>query len=867
VSGPTEAVQHLHARLVAQDIAARPLHTSHAFHSAMMQPILAPFTAYVSRMPLNAPQIPFMSSVTGTWITPAAATDARYWAHHCRHTVAFSAGIQALLEDTHRVFLEVGPGNTLSTFARQHVAPGERRVVVSSLRHPQDDHPDVAFLLRTLGQLWLAGIRVDWPALYGHKQRHRLPLPTYPFERKRYWIEPPTTHGSSAPHRSPDKQPDIADWFYTPSWKRSSFLGCDVSAQLAAHKHRWLVFTDRQGLGERLIARLQQSGQEVYTVAQAAQFTQLGSHAYAINPGASEDYTAVLDTLYEAGKAPDMVVHLWGIGPDEPSSLTLARVAKAQELGFYSLCYLAQAFGKQPVTSVSITVVSNHMQEVTGEECLCPEKVTMLGAVKIIPQEYPHLHCRSLDVVYSPRENGNELGLIEQILVECLTPSAEPMVAYRGKHRWVPTVTSVRLDGQANGTPRLRKHGVYLITGGLGGVGLALAEYLAQTVQPKLILTGRTAFPARDAWNPWLAAHADDDDVSCKIRHVQALEALGTEVWVAHADVANLDHMREVVTQAEVRFGQINGVIHCAGIPDHAGVIERRSSEETERVLAPKVRGTCVLDHLLQHVALDFFVLCSSLGSVLYKLKCGEVGYCDANDFLDAFAAHKTSRDGTCTVSINWTDWQEVGMAVQARQVRARAALFHTFFPERGGLSTAEGKEVFERILANPRPQVMVSTQDLHALMAQHDALTMAELLATAHMAGQSHATPARPELHQAYAAPRNALEQTITDIWQQLFGIAQVGIHDDFFELGGHSLLATQLLNRLHQDCSGNTLSLRTVFTHPTVAGLAQIIAQNASPLVDQEQDASAPDLNALLTTIEQMSDTEVERFLQSDG
>ena len=877
VSGPTEAVQRLHTRLAGQDISSRLLHTSHAFHSAMVDPILAPFTTYVSRVPLNPPQIPFLSSVSGTWITAAEATDARYWAHHCRHTVAFSAGIQTLLKDTDGVLLEVGPGNTLSTFARQHLTEGERRVVVSSLRHPHDDHSDVAFLLRTLGQLWLAGLQVDWPALYGHEQRRRLPLPTYPFERTRYWIEPPQkTHDAGGPQRAPGKKPDIADWFYTPSWKRSSAPVGVLAAQLAEHKNRWLVFTDGHALGTQLSARLEQGGQEVYTVTAAERFAALDSHTYAINPGASEDYTALIAALYEAGKVPHIVVHLWGIGQGEATLLTFERLEKAQDLGFYSLCYLAQALAKQQVTNVSIAVVSNHMQEVTGNELLCPEKATVLGPVKLIPQEYPNLHCRSLDVVYAPPGSGNDPGLIEQILMECLTPSAEAIVAYRGKHRWVPTVEPIRLHRQANGSPQLRQGGVYLITGGLGGIGLALAEYLAQKVQPKLILTGLQAFPLRHEWGQWLAAHTDDDDISRKIRHVQALEGLGAEVLAASADVANVRHMQEIIRQAEARFGQINGVIHCAGMPDHAGVIERRSWQETERVLAPKVRGTLVLDHVLQSSTLDFFILCSSLGSVLYKSKFGEVGYCAANDFLDAFAAYKTTRDGTCTIAINWTDWQEAGMAVRARQARARAhditdtraALFDALFlSQRYGLSTAEGKEVFERILANPLPQVMVSPQDLNALVSRHKALTIAELLATVQMADLPRATHARPDLRQAYDAPRNALEQTIADIWQELFGIVQVGIHDDFFELGGHSLLATQLLNRLSQDYSGSKMSLRTVFDHPTVAGLAQAIMPDSLQLDGQEKDVSAPELDTLLTEIEHMSDEEIEPFLQSES
>ncbi|MDF5715457.1 MAG: aminotransferase class III-fold pyridoxal phosphate-dependent enzyme [Rhizonema sp. NSF051] len=188
VSGVEEAVDDLQNRLTDQGVDCRRLHTSHAFHSQMMDSILKPFQEQVSKISLNFPKIPFVSNVTGTWITAVQATDPKYWARHLRQTVRFSEGIAELLQEPERILLEVGPGKTLSTLANKQKA--SEQVVISSLRHPQNQQSDVAFLLNTLGRLWLEGINVDWSEFYAHEQRHRIPLPTYPFERKRYWIEP-----------------------------------------------------------------------------------------------------------------------------------------------------------------------------------------------------------------------------------------------------------------------------------------------------------------------------------------------------------------------------------------------------------------------------------------------------------------------------------------------------------------------------------------------------------------------------------------------------------------------------------------------------------------------------------------------------
>ncbi|MCC3422540.1 MAG: acyltransferase domain-containing protein [Microcoleus sp. PH2017_01_SCD_O_A] len=191
VSGATEAVDELEQKLKEKGVECRRLHTSHAFHSQMMEPILEPFTEQVKKVKLKSPKIPYISNVTGNWITAEEATSPSYYAQHLRQTVRFAEGLQQLLNQPNQILLEVGPGRTLNTLAKQHHNKPSEQIILSSLRHPQDQKSDVAFLLTTLGQLWLGGVQIDWSQFYADEQRYRLPLPTYPFERQRYWIEPP----------------------------------------------------------------------------------------------------------------------------------------------------------------------------------------------------------------------------------------------------------------------------------------------------------------------------------------------------------------------------------------------------------------------------------------------------------------------------------------------------------------------------------------------------------------------------------------------------------------------------------------------------------------------------------------------------
>ncbi|NQE34940.1 type I polyketide synthase [Microcoleus asticus] len=867
VSGTIEAVENLERQLAEKGIEYRQLHTSHAFHSAMMDSIIEPFVLALKKVKFTPPQIPFISNLTGTWITAAEAIDPNYWARHLRETVRFSEGIAELIKDSQLIFLEVGPGRTLTTLAKQQASG---RIVLSSLPHPKDQESDSGFLLNTLGKLWLAGVRVDWSGFYASEKRDRIPLPTYPFERQRYWIDPPAESGTN-PQVKLDRKPDIADWFYIPSWKRSL---------LSTHKSNtvqvqscYLVFIDECGLGVELLKRLERQNQEVITVKIGSEFAKFGEDVYTINPQQPNDYKALVKALFGRENIPKTIAHLWTITGETQKS-GWEWIDRAQETGFYSLLFLAQALGDENLTNeLPIVVFSNNLQEVTGDELLCPEKATLLGTVKAIAQEYPNINCRSIDVVL-PSSGSWQEKLLDQLLTEIVADnpkSNDAIVAYRGNNRWLQTFEPVQLNEALEETPVLREGGVYLITGGLGGIGLVLAENLAKTVRAKLVLVGRSAFPDRNERSQWLATHDDQDTISRKIRKLLEFEESGAEVLVATADVTNLEQMQVAIEIAQKQFGHIDGVIHAAGVPG-GGIIQRKTREEAERILAPKVKGTLVLDLLLKDVELDFFVLFSSLASVIGGV--GQVDYAGANAFLDAFSHYKISTNGTFTTCINWDAWQEVGMAAEevkqfernqvfpiseivgafeymtaAKDISKIAIPWHDKreaeevkynvlaspnpqFPAKGlptkfiedGLLPSEGINVFRRILESKLPQILVSTRDLMTLIERHNSHSILSFSETGETTNLSQATHPRPELSNAYIAPLNELEETIANIWQKFLGVKQVGIHDNFFELGGHSLLATQVIAQMRLAIKMD-LPLSILFDAPTVADISQYI------------------------------------------
>ena len=817
ISGPTAEVEELERRLKAEGEVCRRMQTSHAFHSKMMEPARAEFAALAASFEMRAPRTPFVSNVSGTWVKADEATDPNYWADHLCRPVRFAEGLAELLNEPERVLVEVGAGQTLGGLAMQHPDGKPTHVTVSALRHRYDTQSDMEYLLGAAGKLWLAGVGLDWRGFYADERRRRVQLPTYPFERRRYWVAPRRAEGAAnaAPARpAGGKRADMAEWFYVPAWKPSARAAKYDPAALRARRGNWLVFLDERGLGAGVAARLEAEGQTVVTVAAGREFARAAAGAsYVIDPASATDYEALLSELASADKRPEQILHLWGVTGAVPVACSVFDACeRAQERGFYSLLFLAQAIGNYLGSApVNITAVTDELHELTGSENLRPAKATVLGPCRVIPQEYPGVSCRNVDVQFSAAWTCERLA--EQLLAEALSTAPEPLVAYRGRRRWAQSFETVRLE-PAGGPAPLREGGVYLIAGGTGGIGLELALHLARTARAKLVLTARTPMPERADWERWLAARGEADPVSRKIRKVRELEALGAEVLIAEADVADLKGMREVLAQARERFGRIDGVVHAAGVAE-GGMIQLKQAEAAARVLSAKLRGALVLEEVLKSERLDFFVLCSSLNSVLGGF--GEVDYCAANAFLDAFAHYYSSRHGVPAVSINWDVWGEVGLAVN---YAAPAGLADQLGESlKRGLLNAEGAEAFDRILSTSLPQVIVSTQDLRAVIEQNNTAAAAAADGTA-AAGATRATHTRPSVSAAYVAPEGELEQTVAAVWQELLGIEPVGANDNFFELGGHSLLATLLLTRLRARFQVE-LPLRVIFEAPTVAEL----------------------------------------------
>ncbi|HEY7389821.1 MAG TPA: beta-ketoacyl synthase N-terminal-like domain-containing protein [Bryobacteraceae bacterium] len=826
LAGPAEDIERLRAQLNERGLQPRKLETSHAFHSAMMEPILGPFRGLLDSIPRSAPRVPFISNLTGSWITADQAQDPDYWSSHLRSTVQFSAGIGELLRKySDAVFLETGPGRALETLARQQKAEG--RVILSSMRSPREAQPDQAHLLDTLARLWLSGTRIDWRAFSRHERRRRIELPTYPFERQPYWIGP----SEKPPPAAEAEQRDISKWFHVPSWRRVS-----QSHETPPADQRWLVFADSTGIAAALIDELRKFGCWVAAVHPGSEFQAASENEFQIRPGKPADYVALLKATDEP---PAVIAHLW----------TVPMAAESADLGFYSLVHLAQALEKCSVTSPTrIGFVSSGVQSVLGDESLRPHKALALGACKVLPQEHPHLRSSAIDISL---DDTDRTATARCLIRELTTEPFEAVVAYRRQRRWVQTFDPLPLPPSPN-PPLLRDRGVYLITGGLGNLGLVLAECLARRVRARLVLSGRSILPDRDQWRQWIALNGEEDPVSRKLLRLLAMEELGAEVLVASADSSDLEGMRGVIEQAESRFGQIHGVIHAAGNTSAEGFVpaSQLDARVAEAQFQPKVQGTLMLEEVLRGKPLDFRVLTSSISGVLGGLNL--LAYASANLFQDAFAASRASDSASPPwISIDWDQWQ----------FPADEALFKTTVPTwKESILPSEGGEAFLRILSRAPLQVVVSATDLEERLNKWVRL---ESIREKQPGGKGPVSlHPRPNLSSQYVAPSTETEKKVAAAWENLLGVAPVGVHDKFFELGGHSLLAIQLITTIRELFQIEVPPQR-LFEAPTVAQFAASIDAALAGAAELQRQTEEQRLSELLEFIDGLSDAEVADLL----
>ncbi|MFB6364150.1 beta-ketoacyl synthase N-terminal-like domain-containing protein [Paenibacillus elgii] len=865
VSGPFEAIEQLEQALGHKNAVSKRLATSHAYHSTMMEPMLERFAGVMRGIALHAPQLPYVSNVTGTWITAEQATNPMYWVRHLRDTVRFADGIRLLSESGRAAFLEIGPGQSLTSLVRQQTArnatPGA--LAVNALPPAAVGKSAYASVLQALGELWSAGADIDCAAWHEGKARRRVPLLTYPFERYRYYLEKkvravPVASADAVAAAGQERQVDMADWFYAPVWKQT-FLPPQppASGGAAPHKRTYLLFHDRYGLAEALSEGLKSEGHDVVAVLEGGGFRRVEEDVFTVHPAQGRSYEELLHALAAQQRFPDTVVHLWNVAEPEEGNVSVPiaqRYARSQQLGLYSLMHLAQTIGMQAAAKpTELIALTGSLQWVANEQVRSPERATLLGALRVIPQEYAQIRARAVDVSLADLTSASSGRLIRQLLQEIEHGGEDFVVAYRGMQRFTQLYEAVKLPEADPADAAFRDGGVYLVTGATSEIGLRLCEEIARTAKVSFVLLGDASFPDAREWEQYLLHSGEPDDAAKIIKRIRALEQNGTPLLYASADLADEAGLREVVRQAERRFGAIHGVLF-AQEPYGSGLIQLGDRERSERVIAPQALGLLILESLLRSHPLELMIVFSR--TISFTGGVGLMDQCASHHFVDAFAKWHVAAGGR-TVAVNWGMWQDDVWVRKQTELPADVKEHMLQMQAVFGITGAEGLEAIRRVAASGLSQAVVSTQSIH------DAAGSGWLNASGHAASNSRNSRADAvylDGEPSQEPPQNETEQKIAAIWETLFGIPGIGRRQSFFDLGGNSLLSIQLVARLRQAFHGD-IPMDVIFQSPTIAELAESIAQT------QVKPEELDEIERLLSEIENLPQDELMQLLSREG
>ncbi|WP_405606516.1 SDR family oxidoreductase [Streptomyces sp. NBC_00076] len=726
----------------------------------------------------RAPRIPVLSAVTGTVLDEKRALDAGHWTHDIWQGERLPQAYGA----------EVAAGPVLVVGRPPAALHGDPRLLTAEGRDAGDDtaapRSAAARLLEVAGRLWETGTPVDWTGWYGTPRR-RVALPPHPLHGQELRLAPPPERAARGQGRIP------ANWIHAETWQRIE--SAPASAAPAGH---WLMFADRTGTGAELAAALRERGVSVTVVHPGDGFHRTDPRAFTVDPADPDGCGALFDALLADGPPPDHVVHLWTLDTDPAAPLDGGSVESATERGLFSVLDLARVLARIPAAdALRLTVVTRGLFDVLGGEPVSPTAGMVDAACTVVRQESARLRCRTVDL--RPGDVP-----VDALTAELLADD-EPSVALRAACRWIPgfaPVPAARLDGPGRLTPA----GVYLVTGGLGRIGLTLAEHLARTVGARLVLTGRSAFPAPEDYDRWIAERGPEDPVSRTIARVRAVERLGGEVLVGTADVTDPDAMSALVDAAESRFGRVNGWFHAAGLPTDEVMrwIDGTDRAGWREVLAPKVTGALVLRQVFAGRPVDFGCMVSSVSSVVGGV--GYAGYAAAHRFLDALA--QRDRD---TLSVAWEGWDFPDSAARAGDPRSQA------WQEvrQLALTPEEGAEVFDLTLrCTAHSRLVVSTGDLGRRIRR--------------WTRPAAATP--PARRDPVRQSGKDLRATLAALWSEVLRTDVDRFDRSLFDLGGDSLLAVELAQRI-SDALGIALSTTDLLENPTIDHLAAHLEQRA--------------------------------------
>ncbi|WP_420574971.1 SDR family NAD(P)-dependent oxidoreductase [Kordia sp.] len=773
ISGNATAMEAFIKILDEKDIPYKKLHTSHAFHSEMMDEMLSLFEQELKTLKFSLPTIPFISNLTGKEITTQEVMNPQYWSQHLRNTVKFNDGIQVLAEKGKGIYLEIGPGTTLAHFSNQHKNFRDKtNIAVQTMSHPKKQEEDSLVLAKALGTIWSYGINIDWNTYYNNEKLNKTPLPTYSFEEYKFpaRIDLKKLYAQLGVAQNTVNSIENS-MFYALNWKKTLQDSKQVTFEEIG---QYLIFSDESPLINAIKEKLLSTGNTVIEVVKGTNFSKINNQKFAISPNKSDNFKALFDTLEKDAFFAAHIIYGWG---EIVASKTYKDV-------FTTKLYLSQgiiAYGDEK--NRKVTLIENYQEVVLGNEVSQVEAIASNTILKVASQENPFIKTQIIDV------NTQECTepMVSKIINDIHSESYEEQIAYRNDQKWIPFFENFKTNAIEN---TVLGDKIYVVTGGLGIVGTSIIGYLCDTYNATVIVLGRTKLPPKNEWIQVSRKSDADQGTIDKISHLIEHQQKGRKVHYATTDISNEAQLLKTIYDIEEEHGVISGVIHAAGVSDTDTYkfVEEIDEKIIDIHFSAKVIGTQNIYNALKDKPLDFVWVTSSLSSILGGLTYGV--YAAANSYIDAFM--KSKKDQLS----NWS-WVNLDGVSDT------------------GVKATDLIEIFETsIHTKAVSQLIISVFDIHKRNQQN----------TTQETTDETLIIERPEIETNYVEPNTKTEKELCVLWEEFFGYEKVGLKDDFFDLGGDSLKAMTVIKRINK-AFNISYNLKDFFSKSTVEDLANEI------------------------------------------
>lgn len=776
--------QALCDQLDVEGVSYKHLKISKAVHTPQLSEAADQFAACFGNIEPKTLSIPWISTVTGNYIK-SNDIDSDYWRRHMCEPVLYYKSLLQLSRDEDKganVFLEIAPGRSLTSLAGATEIQ-QSKGITTGIHEGTDAQCELA-LVRALAGIWQMGYSFSADELFSQSCR-RISLPSYPFERKRCWIDPVTVENDHAE----EKTARWDQWLYTSEWQQASAL----SMISGSNNEDWLtiIFADEIGIAEAVEQQLKCV--ESLLVYGGDVYRKISENRYILDYCNPQMYEQL---LHDTSRATDRIriLYLSALGNEFPdTTLDETSFTNRQHKGLYGLLFLTQAILKSShLKRIRMALVTDDAFDVLGNESFDSVNAPISAACRIITQENLWIQCKHIDLDGVLR-NPNYKKTAIRICEEMQGGYEDTTIAYRGMKRWKPLYRNIPIDLGSEMNSPVRSGGVYVIAGGLGRIGLCFAAYLANRGASQLYLLSRRDFPDRESWDAY--KKENDDDLTEKIGVLQSIISMGVDVRIRCTDIADIEALNKLKNEIHGLGCNVHGIIHAAGLTDEESTasVAETTVEYCRKQFASKVNGVLAMEEVFGEEPLDFFLMNSSLSVNLGGL--GLFSYAAAHSFLNDYCILKNKEDRITHLCVNWDRWDF------SKETPIESA---------SGITREDGMQLIPHLMNRLKEQtvIVVSRTDVEK---------------------RAKRTRVKEEvplkiIHSKESVSIEEKTDFLRSVWEELIGASSIGVHDDFFELGGHSLLAVQMIARIKERFRVN-VPIRLIFDHPTIHEIVNYI------------------------------------------